>query len=377
MASAQTASPASVNAAVIQALLTSPQIRRKRVALPPQNVAAGGTATFLPTKTGYIRGFFVNVKATVESTAAATALQMAWAKLLGAISYVDFSGTTRHSTTGLELTAVMSQRHSGFLGLNGGGDYAGSGAIGLNNPVVQFPASLAANTPANVEVWYYVPLAETITGKLLGLEFAQYQQAQAQLSVTLNPGTITGAGDAFTDMFTAPVTITNGKVTVIQDYYDGALPSQNGQIVLPPESTGTAYRINSQLFPLTLSAGQQTLHALDQSWTYLSYMFLFDNGGTFGKASAASGSTPDLTAIGLYVNAQTPIYNDPPSLISMHNAARMPQREWAPGMYFLDVADRPIVASVNGQYSAAITPATVNAGAFGRYTVETLQASNG
>jgi hypothetical protein len=373
MATAASASPASVNAAVLQALLTSPQIRRKRVALPPQNVAAGATATFLPTKTGYIRGFFVNVKATVESSATATALQMGYAKLLGAVQYVDFSGSTRHSTTGLELTAIMAQRQHGFLGLNGGGDYANAGAIALNNAVVNFPSSLAATTPENVEVWYYVPMVETITGNLYGLEFAQYQQAQAQLSLTLNSGAL---GDALTGMYSTAVTISNAKISVIQDYYDGALPSQNGQIVLPPLSTGMAYRINSQLFPLTLSASQQTLHALDQSWTYLSYMFLYDNGGTFGVASSAAG-TPDLSAVGLYINSQTPVFNDPPSLIAMHNAARMPQREWIPGLYFIDVADRPINASVNGQYSFAVTPATVNAGAFARYTVETLQPSNG
>jgi hypothetical protein len=370
--------PAQVNAMVLNELLSSPNIRRYRYSLGVQNVTPGATASntvlnFLPVKTGQLLGFYVRTKLVIAPTTAVLKPSVAaFAKVLQAIKYTDFSGTLRHNTTGMELNNVMAMRHGGFLGLNGT-DYVGSTPLSLGNVLSALPpTSTTANT--NIEVWQYVPLAERVSGQLKGMEWAQFQQQQATLTLEIGLGSAT---DPLSGVYAGTAEIVSGTVEVIQDYYSGSLPQVNGQPILAPVSNYNAYCIRSQNFPLNLTAGGQTLHYLDQSFEYLSYMFLYDNGSSALNPASTAQGTPDLTAIGLYNSVNTPIYNDSPAMIALHNASRLPQREAIPGMYFLDFADRPIYGSVNGQYAIGITPATVNAGTTSRYTVESILPSNG
>lgn len=383
MSTNHAASPAQINAMVLNQLQTSPAVRRFRTSLGAQNATLGGQLNFNPIKTGYIIGFYIRVKLAFNATTTAyTPSQVGWTKSLSSIQYKDFSNTTRHDTTGIEMSHVLAQRMGGYVGLNGI-DYVGNTPAALNNQVSNFgPTSTAATT--NYEAWFYVPLAERTRGDMIGLEWAQWQQAQANLTLTLPTAAQIVGGDPQYAMLTGGTgfagldTTGTNTVEVFQDYYSGQVPvDAKGNPILPPISTGAMYSINSQTFTLGLFPNAKTLHALDQSWTYLSYTFLYDNGSTvFNPASSAAG-TPDLAFLALYQNQQTAIYSDPPALVALHNAARLPGRESFPGLYTLDFSDRPIVGSTVGQYSIGITPLTVNNGTVARYTVETIQPTNG
>lgn len=363
--------PAQVNASVIAALTGSPYIRHYIKKIGTYAGTAGGEVQILPNKTGFITGFFVKATYTVNNagSAAVDALPDAAYKLIQRLQYIGFSGSTRHDTSLLEMVNLLNFRTGGTIGQS----LTPNVPMSMNTNIIANPASVPATGSANGEFWFYIPIADPKSPVLMGLEFAQFQKAQASINLQVASNAQASTDDPFVGMYNGAVTLTNINFDVFQAYFSGQLPTSNGAVVLPPQSTAVSYSIISGVVPNQLVASQISRDFLDQNYTYLSYGLLYNNGAKFNGASALSG-TRDIEKIGLYVETDTPIHEYDPALLVAQNRSMLKDGNSMDGMYILDLYSRPVQASQYGQYNVGIMPITVASGAYVRRTLEVYRS---
>lgn len=363
--------PAQVNASVVAALTGSPYIRHYIKKIGTYAGTAGGEVQILPNKTGFITGFFVKATYTVNNagSAAVDALPDAAYKLIQRLQYIGFSGSTRHDTSLLEMVNLLNFRTGGTIGQS----LTPNVPMSMNTNIIANPASVPATGSANGEFWFYIPIADPKSPALMGLEFAQFQKAQASINLQVASNAQASTDDPFVGMYNGAVTLTNINFDVFQAYFSGQLPTSNGAVVLPPQSTAVSYSIISGVVPNQLVASQISRDFLDQNYTYLSYGLLYNNGAKFNGASALSG-TRDIEKIGLYVETDTPIHEYDPALLVAQNRSMLKDGNSMDGMYILDLYNRPVQASQYGQYNVGIMPITVASGAYVRRTLEVYRS---
>lgn len=363
--------PAQVNASVVAALTGSPYIRHYIKKIGTYAGTAGGEVQILPNKTGFITGFFVKATYTVNNagSAAVDALPDAAYKLIQRLQYIGFSGSTRHDTSLLEMVNLLNFRTGGTIGQS----LTPNVPMSMNTNIIANPASVPATGSANGEFWFYIPIADPKSPVLMGLEFAQFQKAQASINLQVASNAQASTDDPFVGMYNGAVTLTNINFDVFQAYFSGQLPTSNGAVVLPPQSTAVSYSIISGVVPNQLVASQISRDFLDQNYTYLSYGLLYNNGAKFNGASALSG-TRDIEKIGLYVETDTPIHEYDPALLVAQNRSMLKDGNSMDGMYILDLYNRPVQASQYGQYNVGIMPITVASGAYVRRTLEVYRS---
>ncbi len=363
--------PAQVNASVVAALTGSPYIRHYIKKIGTYAGVAGGEVQILPNKTGFITGFFVKATYTVNNAGAAavSALPNAAYKLIQRLQYVGFSGSTRHDTSLLEMVNLLNFRTGGVIGQS----LTPNVPFAQNTNIIANPSSVPATGSANGEFWFYIPIADPKSPQLMGLEFAQYQKAQASINLQVASNAQASTDDPFIGMYNGAVTLTNINFDVFQAYFSGQLPTSNGAVVLPPESTAVSYSIISGVVPNQLVPSQISRDFLDQNYTYLSYGLLYNNGAKFNGASALSG-TRDIEKIGLYVETDTPIHEYDPSLLVAQNRSMLRDGNTMDGLYILDLYNRPVQSSQYGQYNVGIMPITVASGAYVRRTLEVYRS---
>ena len=363
--------PAQVNASVVAALTGSPYIRHYIKKIGTYAGVAGGEVQILPNKTGFITGFFVKATYTVNNAGAAAvdALPDAAYKLIQRLQYIGFSGSTRHDTSLLEMVNLLNFRTGGTIGQS----LTPNVPMSQNTSIIANPASVPATGSANGEFWFYIPIADPKSPALMGLEFAQFQKAQASINLQVASNAQASTNDPFIGMYNGAVTLTNINFDVFQAYFSGQLPTSNGAVVLPPESTAVSYSIISGVVPNQLVPSQISRDFLDQNYTYLSYGLLYNNGAKFNGASALSG-TRDIEKIGLYVDTDTPIHEYDPALLVAQNRSMLNDGNSMDGLYILDLYSRPVQASQYGQYNVGIMPITVASGAYVRRTLEVYRS---
>jgi hypothetical protein len=371
MANAPQQTPAQINATVIGSLLGSPNIRHYIKKIGSFVGTPGNEVQVLPNKTGFITGFFVKATATVNNAGAAAvnALPEACLKLVQRVTYAGFSGSTRHDTSLIEMVNLLNLRTGGTLGQS----LTSNVPMSKNTNVIANPSSVPATGTAAVEFWFYVPIADPKSNSLMGIEFAQYQKAQASLNLTVATDTQASTNDPFVGMYDGAVTLTGVNFDVYQAYFSGALLQANGAVVLPPESTAVSYSIISGQVPNTLVAGQISRDFLDQNYQYLSYGLMYNDGAAFNGSSVLSG-TKDVDKIGLYVDTDTPVHEYDPALLMINNRAMLRDGNTMDGFYMLDLYNRPIQSSQYGQYNIGFTPLSVAAGAYVRRTLEVYRS---
>jgi len=371
MANAPQQTPAQINATVIGSLLGSPNIRHYIKKVGSYVGIPGNEVQILPNRTGFITGFFVKATATVNNAGAAAvnALPEACLKLVQRVQYAGFSGSTRHDTSLLEMVNLLNLRTGGTLGQS----LTTNVPMSKNTNVIANPASVAATSTAAVEFWFYVPIADPKSQSMMGIEFAQFQKAQASLNLTVATNTQASTNDPFIGMYDGAVTLTNIAFDVYQAYFSGALLQSNGAVVLPPESTAVSYSIISGQVPNTLVAAQTSRDFLDQNYQYLSYGLLYNNGAAFNGASILSG-TRDVDKLGLYVDTDTPVHEYDPALLVLNNRGMLRDGNTMDGLYLLDFYNKPIQSSQYGQYNIGFTPLNVAAGAYVRRTLEVYRS---
>lgn len=357
------------NADVIGTILTSPRVRLFTKSIFNSAVTPGQSVQVNPHRTGFLAGFWVKINYTVSNagSAAVNALPMSAYKIVQGLSYTGFSSGSRHKTTGLELALLMQQRLGELLGTFAEPQVP----AGVTTPIVSIPDSVAAAGSANAEIYFYVPIIDPASANLNGIDFGQYQSAEATLQLDIATNTEASNTDAFFGMYDGAVTLSNVNVEVFQSYYNGQLLTIKGQIVWPKLSMGNVYSILSSKIPLTYSAGQITRDLLDQDYLYRGYGLLWDNGGVFNPAT---GTNRDIESLGLYVDTDGIVEQFDPALLKGRNQAATKLGLSQDGYYFFNFGHKPIDASQNGQYNIGMTPKTVATGAYARRTLEVYRS---
>ncbi len=367
----QQLTPQQINNVVLHTLKTSPAIAVKTATIGTFTPDASGNVTAQAIRVGLLKAFLIRVKTQVNATAAVTLNPVGQYNLLSKLVYSDTSNTVRHSLSGVQLTEYTKRRYGavpGNFAVDNVGNAATLNALNFSNPLTTFPASVAAAGNAPIEMWYRLPIAEDITGELNGIEAMAVTNNTASLTMTLNTGAVT---DNLHSIASGAVTFTNTTVTVYQEYFGGSLPTDAaGNIIVPPLSGANKYRLISNSPNISVSQNARTMIALDQPYSYLGASLMFAVNGTAGPSSSAGG-TPDLATIGFFSDAETPVYELPPSTRMLFNHAK--SNSTFRGFYPYDFTTRPVNAQTAGLFYVAFTPAVAGAYTF-RLLLETLGA---
>ena len=369
----QQATPAQINATIVNILRSSPAVAIKTATIGSFTPDSSGNITVQAIRVGMLKSFLIRVK-TKLNNANATAVNInpvGQYNLLSKIVYTDTSNSVRHSLSGAELTDYTLRRYGvipGNFSVQNVGNATPLNALNFDNPVTNLPAKVAAAGNAPAEFWYRLPITEDVTGNMNGIEAMAITNNTASLTVSMNSGSVV---DTVNSLGSGALTLSNTVVTVYQEYFGGALPSDNaGNILVPPISAATKFRLVSNGSNVSMAQNARSMIALDQPLTYLSAMMTFTVNGVAGPVSSAGG-TPDLASTGFFSDAETPVYENSPSIRALftHAKGNVTMR----GMYPFDFSSRPVVAQTAGLFYIGFTPAV--AGTYGqRLLLETLGA---
>lgn len=361
--------PQQQNAMARQAILSNSVERIQQVFSTAQNslTNANNVINIVPRNVGLIKGFFVEIAATINNPAAATPLKITpfgAANILQQIVFNDLQNNTRIQTSGWHLHAVNSARIGRPFAMPFAMD---KGVAGDNTPVKygdnwavqQAPATIAASTTTTLVFRYYVPLAYS-KADLRGAVYANVINATMQLQLTLNTAfAVQDIADPTLAVYqgsaagAVTASVTNLSVTVYQHYLDQLPMGQNGPI-LPWLDLSTIYELknttltglaNAQDFPIPYSNYR----------SYLSTFFIYDNAG-----SLVFGS--DINYISLQSANYTNLVKVTPDELALMSYVYMGQG-WPAGTYYLSHRDDPISTIQYGNMDLIINPVNAAVGA--------------
>ena len=310
-----------------------------------------------PRNVGLIKGFIIEVTATVTNGAnAATRTGFGSSNLLKNITFNDLNNNVRVNVPGWQLAILDSARQ----GWGYGGAYANNLAMGYGNNwnVNQGAAALAANADGALRHIYYLPLAYS-PQDLRGAIYAGVVSAQMNLQLSLNTAPFSGAGaDPLSAIYSnaggggykAGVPVT---VSVYQVYLDQLPMTQSGPI-LPMLDLNTIYELKSSAYP-GVPATQDFPIPYSNFRDFLSTIAVFDNGGTFNSGS-------DVNYWSMVSANYTNLFNLPPEICAL-NARQTFMSDPPPGVYYFDHRDRPINTLAFGNMALNLNASQVNAGA--------------
>lgn len=359
--------------------------------LTAAQVAAGQSQmSFTPQNVGLVKGFWIQVTYALTNGGAGVATRTGRGayNVLQNIKYYDLLYNNRVDISGFYLSWLNSQK----IGWGFSGSYAPNlpnGIGGLNYPVNTGPATIAAAGAATITVFYYLPLAYSVTDTT-GAVFAQTTGGVQNITLTINPN----PGAILTDTLyaaysgaTAAVTYTGGSsinVRVWQDYW-GQLPNvrdpNTNQLsyIVPTIDIGTSYVLNQTIqaqptvgvpFPLQIANYRKMLS--------ITAAFNNINSGA-PNGEAAFGTAPnggaDITNWLLQAANYTPIRSWSPALLAAQNRNTL-LGDMPIGSYLFDFRAQPLDSQVYGNLQISMTAATVNsATAYVYYGFEALADS--
>ena len=357
---AQSMTPGQQNALARQLILANAVDRFQQIFT--QTVSAsqvGGLITVQPRNVGLIRGFMVDVIATLSNSATgvATLTGLGASNILSGITLTDLQNNVRIQTQGWHLHAINTARAMKPFGIG----YA----VPANPPVgygaawgeISAPATIAASTTGTVTMRYYVPVAYG-QQDLRGAIFASVVNATMSLGLQLNQNAMVAAGDATLSVYSGSGGaagsfggITNVTVNVYQHYYD-QLPEANGQPVLPMQDLSTIYELKTTSVS-GLSAGLDFPISYANFRTFLSTCAIYDNNGTLTTGS-------DINYWELQSANFTNIWKMSPTELALLSKIANGV-DWPAGLYYMNHRNRPINTSQFGNMQLIVNPAAVAA----------------
>ncbi len=240
-------SPDQMNMAARNIVLSAGVERLQQIYTGSVAPATSGPINIAPRNVGLIRGFLVCVEGSINvdgtDTDTASLAPFGVANALSNIQFQDLNNITRINCPGWLLALINSAKQPMVFG----GAYAPNVPIGYGNnfDVMVGPSTIADTVTSAVKMYYYVPLAYTKLD-LRGAMYAGVVNANAQLSLTVNPTPGVDATDRTLAMYYGSDGITwsgNVTVTVWQDYIDQLPIGQNGQPILPMGDLSLTYQI--------------------------------------------------------------------------------------------------------------------------------------
>lgn len=353
--------PGQQNAAARQLILANAVDRIQQIYTSTAAAAnVNGLFNVTPRNVGLIRGFIVDVIATVSNTVAQASLtKLGAANILSQVTFTDLQNNVRIQTSGWHMHLINTARAMRPFGIGYNIAPNSPVAYGSNFGEISAPATIAAAATGTVVMRYYIPLAYGQTD-LTGAVFGGVVNASMNLGLQLNPNAIVTAGDATLGVYSGgtPVAgsyggITNVTVNVYQHYLD-QLPVANGQPILPMQDVSTAYELkNTQVSGIT--ANQDFPVSYSNFRTFMSTFAIFDNGGSLNAGS-------DVNYWALESANFTNIWKVSPQENALFSMVANGV-DWPSGVYYFNHRQRPINTSQFGNMQLILNASAVNAGA--------------
>lgn len=366
------------NMAIRNMVLSASQDMKQSIFSQTITPASQGNTINIPLRqVGLVKGFIVEVDATLTNTGTGAATPTAYnaANILSNISFFDLDNYQRINTSGWHM-ALLNAAKEGFpfgsalllSAMDSPVEY------GNNFDVVSVASSIAATGGTGaVKMRYWVPLAYS-KNDLRGSVYMGVVNATAYLQLTLNPIPSVASGDATACIYSGAntsVAITTANVTVYQCYLDqipryGAGP-QAGAPILPPLDLATQYRLlNTTLSGM--SPGQDFPIPFSNFQEFLSLALVYNRVGTLGSGSdinyfaLAAANTLNLFKVGPLTQAL---------LSRVRNRTDYPL-----GTYVFDFRDAPISTNQTGNMQLLLNPITAPNGATALCGFESFALTN-
>ena len=290
-----------------------------------------------PRPVGLIKGFIVEVTATLANAAGTAADRTGGGSgnLITNFTFNDLNNNVRINTSGRHMAIINSARQGWVMG----GAYAPNVSMGFGNNwnVNSGAATLAASAETVVRQIYWVPLAYS-GNDLRGSIYAAVVNATMSLQITLNPTPFVATGaDPLNAIYQGNAggnykAATPVQLNVYQVYLD-QLPVMNGGPILPVMDLNTVYEIKETSVQ-GIAAGQDFPYSYANFRDFLSTTAVFDNGGTFNSGS-------DVNYWALQAANYTKLFQVAPE-IAAFNARQTFMADPPPGYYYFSHRDRPI-----------------------------------
>lgn len=311
-----------------------------------------------PRNVGLIKGFWVQITATIANAGASSASLSDFnvANLLSNVTFTDLNNNQRINTSGWHLAfldTVKVRRPYGSSTASDSPIKYGS----IDTTIVNAPATIANASSGTVYMMYWVPLAYS-DDDLRGAVYANVVNATMNLQLTFNstPGYTTG--DSTLGIYGGTgttVTISSATVTVFQNYLDQLPQTKNGPL-LPPLDIATIYELkNTSLTGIT--TGQDFPVPYANYRQFLSTFAIYNNAGT-----RTNGST-DTNYWSLQTANYTNIFQVPPKQVHLWTRGII-NTDYPLGVNYFDYRNKPVSTIQYGNMQLVFNPTgTVNAGA--------------
>lgn len=308
-----------------------------------------------PRNVGLIKGFIVDVNATVSNTGTATATLTSLGALcaLSNVTYTDLDNNTRINTTGYHIGLVNSARSKRPYNVALTPDSAPVG-YGNNLNVMSASSTIASGASGSVQMRYYVPLAYS-DSDLKGAVYGSVVNATQNLQLTVNPQFISANAANPTGVYEGSAgSVTNVSVDVYQVYLDQLPVGKNGAPVLPLLDLSTVYELkNTQLG--SIAANQDYPIPYSNFRSFLSTFLIYNNGGTLNPGT-------DINYFTLQSANYTNIFKYSPFINAMMNRNDI-GTDYPSGVYYFSSRKKPIDTNQYGNMELIVNPSLVNAGA--------------
>jgi hypothetical protein len=319
------------------------------------NAAQQTVVNIAPRNVGLIKGFFVDVIATVTNgaTNVATLTPIGPANILSQIVFTDLQNNNRIQTTGWHIHFLNTAKAGRPFGI--AQTYTNSPiAYGNNFVEIAAPATIAAATPGTVTMRYYVPLAYS-QSDLRGALYAGVVNATMNLQLTINAAAFAATGaDSVSAVYSGNTgTVGNVQINVYQHYLDQLPTTQQGP-VLPMMDLQTFYDLkNTSVNSLTTVQDYPIPYANYRS--FLSTYFIYDNGGTLNAGT-------DLNYIAMQSANFTQLFKLSPYELSLLSRIKH-GADFPVGNYYIDHRSKPINTNQYGNMELVLNASVVNANA--------------
>jgi hypothetical protein len=372
--------PTQLNAQQLNSL-ASQLVRAQAVEMKQQifsqlfNPASQTVVNVMPRNVGLIKGFIVEVIATMTNTGTVPIYPTDFnvANLLSQISFTDLNNNTRIQTTGwhLELmNTVKSRKPYGSAlvhttGIDAPVNYGSNWAVcSLGSGATSLAAiSGSSGDYCTLKQRYYVPLAYS-DNDLRGAVYANVINSTMNLTLNINPNPVVAGTTAdtlnavFKGATGAAGTLTNVQINVYQIYLD-QLPrnSQNGAPVLPIMDLSTIYELKNTAFS-NLSSGTDFPIQFPNFRDFLSTVLVFSPDGYTRNVGS------DLNYLALQSANFTNIWKLPPEMVALLTR-QIIGCDMPPGVYYISNRQKPISTVQYGNMEIIVNPTgTVGAGAY-------------
>lgn len=316
--------------------------------------ASQNIVNIAPRNVGLIKGFLVEVVATIANPTGATAnlTDFNAANILSNISFTDLNNNIRINTAGWHLAFLASAKSRRVFGSSVATDSPIK--YGSNWTVIAANATIAASGTGTVTMLYWVPLAYS-DDDLRGAVYANVVNATMNLQLTINPQIGVASGDSTLAVYTGnPATCSSAAIKVWQVYLD-QLPIGKSGPILPLFDLSTVYELKNTNFT-GLSSGQDFPMPYANFRNFLSTFVVYNNGGTRTNGS-------DLNYWALQSANFTNIFQVSPRVAALRSRREI-TTDFPLGTYYFGHRAKPINTVQYGNMQLVANPAgTVNAGA--------------